>query len=103
MTLLSGGWDNAQNFTLKVCVTGSSSRPIEFHLADQTFRIRDPELEARAIDVPRRFPPFEATIVLSGTGPIGEQDVEKLLRVTDETSTREWRIVEQFTFFDTGR
>ena len=103
VTLLSGGWDNGQNFRLKVCVTGSSSTPIEFHLTDQAFRIRDSELEARAIDVPRGIPPFEATITLSGLGPIGEQDVEKLLRVTDGTSVREWRLLEQITYFDTGR
>jgi hypothetical protein len=83
-------------------VTGSSSTPIELHLTDQDFRYREPEREARAIDVASGIPPFEATVSLGSGGAVGEQDIERLLRVTDGTAVREWRILEQMYFFDNG-
>ena len=101
VTLLDGGWVDG-DFQLKVCVTGSSSTPIELHLTDQDFRYREPEREARAIDVASGIPPFEATVSLGSGGAVGEQDIERLLRVTDGTAVREWRILEQMYFFDNG-
>ncbi len=101
VTLLDGGWVDG-DFQLKVCVTGSSSTPIELHLTDQDFRYREPEREARAIDVASGIPPFEATVSLGRGGAVGEQDLERLLRVTDGTAVREWRILEQMYFGDNG-
>ena len=101
VTLLDGGWVDG-DFKLKVCVTGSSPTPIELHLTDQDFRYREPEREARAIDVASGVPPFEATVSLGSGGAVGEQDIERLLRITDGTAVREWRILEQMYFFDNG-
>ena len=44
----------------------------------------------------------EVTVLLSGGDAVGEQDIERLLRVTDGTAVREWRIPEQMYFFENG-
>ena len=44
----------------------------------------------------------EVTVLLSGRGAVGEQDIERLLRIADGTAVREWRIPEQMYFFDNG-
>ena len=44
----------------------------------------------------------EVTVLLSGGDAVGEQDIERLLRIADGTAVREWRILEQMYFFENG-
>ena len=44
----------------------------------------------------------EVTVLLSGGDAVGEQDIERLLRIADGTAVREWRIPEQMYFFEHG-
>ena len=44
----------------------------------------------------------EVTVLLSGGDAVGEQDIERLLRIADGTAVREWRIPEQMYFLGNG-
>ena len=100
--LLEVGWDRDGLYRVKACVTGSSSTPIELHLADPDFRIRDHDLEGRVIDVASGTPPFSATLSFTGGGLAGQQDIEQLLQITDGTAVREWRVLELMGLFENG-
>ena len=54
------------------------------------------------IDVASGTPPFSATLSFTGDGPAGQQDIEQLLRITDGTAVREWRVLELMDLFENG-